>query len=150
ILERTEDSTYVARAYQLLAYAEVEAGNAEEALARIEQSRALFGSDLSTRDDAKFALEEGRALLALGRGKQAARRAAGALGKIDSLDPQDRGRGYMLLGEVFRAGGDQARALELLELAVSLLEEHGKPFVVEAGTALADLLEEQGRPEEAL
>jgi tetratricopeptide (TPR) repeat protein len=150
ILERTEDSTYVALAYQLLAYAEVEAGNADEALRRIEQGRALFGADLAARDDAKFALEECRALLALGRGKRAARSAAVALGKMDSLDPQDRGRGYMLLGEVFRAGGDQARALELLELAVSLLEEHGKPFLVEAGTALADLLEELGRPEEAL
>src|SRR4051794_11637441 len=90
ILERTEDSAYVALAYQLLAYAEVEAGNAEEALARIEQGRRLFGADLTERDDAKFALEECRALLALGRGKQAAQKAAVALGKMDALDPQDR------------------------------------------------------------
>jgi tetratricopeptide (TPR) repeat protein len=150
ILERTENSAYVALAYQLLAYAEVEAGHAEEALEQIEKGRELFGRDLTVRDDAKFALEECRALLKLGRGKQAAKRAASALGKMDALDPQDRGRGFMLLGEVFRASGDRERALELLELAVAVLEEHGKPFLVDAATRLPELLEELGRPEEAL
>ena len=150
ILERTENSAYVALAYQLLAYAEVEAGHAEEALQQIEKGRELFGRDLTVRDDAKFALEECRALLKLGRGKQAAKRAASALGKMDALDPQDRGRGFMLLGEVFRTSGDRERALELLELAVAVLEEHGKPFLVDAATRLSELLEELGRPEEAL
>jgi len=150
ILERTENGAYVALAYQLLAYAEVEAGHPEEALQQIEKGRELFGRDLTKRDDAKFALEECRALLALGRARQAAKKAAEALGKMDALDPQDRGRGFMLLGEVFHASGDRERALELLELAVAVLEQHGKPFVVEAGTRLSEVLEELGRPEEAL
>jgi tetratricopeptide (TPR) repeat protein len=150
ILERTENSAYVALAYQLLAYAEVEAGNADAALAQVEKGRELFGRDLTPRDDAKFALEECRALLALGRVGPAAGKAAQALGKLDALDPQDRGRGFMLLGEVFRASGDRERALELLELAVATLEEQGKPYVVDAATRLSELLEEQGRPEEAL
>jgi hypothetical protein len=56
----------------------------------------------------------------------------------------------MLLGDVFRASGDDERALELLELAVEILEQEGKPYVVEAASRLAELLEERGRPDEAL
>jgi tetratricopeptide (TPR) repeat protein len=150
ILERTENDAYLGLAYQLLAYAEVEAGHPEEALAQIEHGRELFGAALSRRDAAKFTLEECRALTALERVGPAARKAAEALGYMDSLEPGDRGRGYMLLGEVFRASGDVERAVELLELAVSTLEEHGKPYLVDAATLLSQLLEERGRPEEAL
>ena len=46
--------------------------------------------------------------------------------------------------------GDRERSVELLELAVAILEEHGKPFLVEAATCLAEVLDDLGRPEEAL
>jgi tetratricopeptide (TPR) repeat protein len=150
ILERTENDTYVAFAYQVLAYAEIEAGNPESALAQLERGRELLGDDLAARDDAKFALEETRALLALGRIKNAAKCAAEALEKIDALDPGDRGRGYLLLGEVFEASGNRKRALGLLELAVDSLERDGRPYLAEAARRLADLLEQEGRPDEAL
>ena len=101
-------------------------------------------------DEAKFALEETRALLALGRIKNAAKCAAEALEKIDALDPGDRGRGYLLLGEVFEASGHRKRALGLLELAVDSLERDGRPYLAEAARRLADLLEQEGRPDEAL
>ncbi len=150
ILERTENDSYVALAYQLLAYAEVEAGHGSESLKQLKRGRELLGGELSVHDDAKFALEETRALLSLGRVKEASRAAAEVLGKMGVLDLQDRGRGYMLLADVFRADGATGRAIELLELAVSILEEHGKPYLIEAGTRLAELLEETGRPEAAL
>src|SRR5438876_4373684 len=150
ILERTENDSYVALAYQLLAYAEIEAGDPQGALEQIERGRKLFGDNLTERDDAKFALEETRALLALGRVKEAATMAAEALELIDTLDPQDRGRGYLLLGDVFLASGNKQRALGLFELALDSLERHGKPYAVEAARRLAELFEESGRPEEAL
>jgi tetratricopeptide (TPR) repeat protein len=150
ILERTENDTYVALAYQVLAYAELEVGNPTSALAHLERGRELLGDDLSAHVDAKFSLEETRALLALGRLKDAATAAAEALEKIDALDPQDRGRGYLLLGEVFEASGNRERALGLLQLAVDILERDGKPYLGEAARRLADLLEEEGRPDEAL
>jgi tetratricopeptide (TPR) repeat protein len=150
ILERTENDAYVAFAYQALAYAEIQAGNPESALNQLERGRELLGSELTARDDAKFALEETRALLALGRLKDAATSAGEALDKLDALDPGDRGRGYLLLGEVFEASGNRKRALGLFELAVDSLERDGKPYLAEAGRRLADLLEEEGRPDEAL
>jgi tetratricopeptide (TPR) repeat protein len=150
ILERAENDSYVAMAYHLLAYAEIEAGNPQDALEQLDRGRDYFGEALSARDDAKFAIEETRALLALGQTSDAANKAAVALGKIESLDAQDRGRAYMLLGDVFRASGDDERAVELLELAVEILEKDGKPYVVEAASRLAELLEEKGHPEQAL
>ncbi len=150
ILERAENDSYVAMAYHLLAYAEIEAGKPQSALDQLERGREYFGQAITARDDAKFALEETRALLLLGQTSIAAQKAAVALGKIEALDPQDRGRAYMLLGDVFHTSGDDERALELLELAVEILEKDGKPYVVEAASRLAELLEERGRPDEAL
>jgi tetratricopeptide (TPR) repeat protein len=150
ILERTENAAYVATAYHLLAYAHIEAGRPDTALKQLARGRELFGSSLTDRDDAKFALEETRALMALRGSKAAAKKAAQALSKIEALDPLEKGRSYMLLGDVFRSSGDAERALELYELAIELLEESGRSYLVEAGRRLADLLEELGRPEEAL
>jgi tetratricopeptide (TPR) repeat protein len=50
ILERTENDAYVGMAYHLLAYAEIEAGNGEEALQLLERGRELFGKDLGPRE----------------------------------------------------------------------------------------------------
>ena len=44
ILERTENTAYVAMAHHLLAFAEIEAGNGEAALELLERGRTLLGS----------------------------------------------------------------------------------------------------------
>ena len=150
ILERTEHDSYVAMAYHALAYAEIEAGRPELALGALEHGRSLLRGDLSAQADAQFALEETRALLALGRVSEAADAAGRALEKLDALDPGDRGRGYFLLGRVFDASGAHERALGLLELAVETLEQAGKPFVGAAARKLAELLEEAGQRDQAL
>jgi tetratricopeptide (TPR) repeat protein len=149
ILERTEDQSYIAMAYQVVAVAENTAGNPEAALRHLARGRELFGSAMQPRDHAMFAIEETRALLALDRTAEAANAAAVALGKLHTLDPQDRGRAYILLGEVFQRSGELERAIELLELAVELLESSGKPFLLEAAARLADALAEVGRSGEA-
>jgi tetratricopeptide (TPR) repeat protein len=150
ILERTENDAYVATAYHLLAYAQIEAGNADCGLKQLARGRELFADALTDRDDAKFSLEETRALLALGRRKPAAKKAAEALAKIEALDPLERGRAFMLLGDVFHANGDADRAVELYESAIKLLEESGRSYLIEAGRRLAEVLEELGRPADAL
>jgi tetratricopeptide (TPR) repeat protein len=149
ILERTEDDRYIAMAYQFLAVAENTAGEPEAALEHLAHGRTLFGTMLP-RDDAMFAVEETRALLALGQIAEAAARASVALGKLPSLEPGDQGRAYVLLGEVFHRTGDTGRAIELLELAVELLEQHGKPYLLDAASKLADVLEEAGSSDQAL
>jgi tetratricopeptide (TPR) repeat protein len=144
ILERTENDSYVGMAYHLLANAEIESGNAEEALELLQRGRELFGRDLGRRDDARFALEEARALVALGRHSEAARTAARAVELLDAVNPGDRGYAYLTLGDVFVAAGDNLRAKSLYEQALELLLEHCRRYVLDAGRRLADLLESEG------
>jgi tetratricopeptide (TPR) repeat protein len=144
ILERTENDAYVGMAYHLYAYAEIEAGNAEHALELLERGRELFGADLGPRDRAKFAIEEARALLALGRESEAARTARDAIEGIEAISVGDRGRAYVALAEVFLAAGDRERARSLYDRGLDLLVEHGKSYAIEAGRKYADLLEQEG------
>lgn len=144
ILERTENDAYVAMAYHLLAFAEIEAGNGDEALELLERGRTLFGDRMSTHDHAKFALEEARAHSLLGHNAAAARAASRALELIDAIEPADRGRAYASLGDVFLAGGDRERARMTYGMAVDLLLEYGKPYLLDAAVRLSDLLEAEG------
>jgi tetratricopeptide (TPR) repeat protein len=150
IFERTENDSFSAMAYHLLAYAEVEAGEPTAALEHLERGRQLFAGAMSEIEDAKFAIEEARALLGLRRLKSAARAASRALALMEALDPGDRGRSYVVLAGVFKANGEPERALELYGIALELLEEHGRPYIVDAAAQLAQLLEELGRPLDAL
>jgi tetratricopeptide (TPR) repeat protein len=144
ILERTENDAYVGMAYHLLAYAEIGSGNAEEALVLLERGRTLFGSELTERDDARFSLEEARALTALGRNAEAALKAARTLELLDAVSPGDRGHAYVALADVFLAAGDRERPKMLLGQALELLSEHVKPKALDAGRKLAALLEDDG------
>jgi tetratricopeptide (TPR) repeat protein len=150
ILERSENDAYVGMAYHLLAYAEVEAGNADAALLLLDRGRTLFGRELTGRDDARFSLEEARALMALGRNSEAALKAARALELLDAVSPGDRGLAYVTLADVFLASGDRERPKMLLGQALELLSEHFKPMALEAGRKLAALLEEDGDTSGAL
>jgi tetratricopeptide (TPR) repeat protein len=144
ILERTENDTYVGMAYHLLAHAEIQAGNSEEALRLLERGRSLFGGELTEREDARFSLEETRALMSLGQHAEAARKAAYTLGLLDAVNPGDRGLAYVTLADVFLAAGDRNRPKMLLGQALELLSEHVKPMALDAGRKLAALLEEDG------
>jgi tetratricopeptide (TPR) repeat protein len=150
ILERAEDESYTAMAYHLLAYAEVEAGDAEAALEHLARGRDLFGDRFGDYDEAKFSVEEARALLALGRIKLAAKVASRAIEVMNVLEPGDRGRAYVVLADVFSASGDTERAEELLRLALDFLLDTGKPYVMDAAARLSELLERRGEVSEAL
>jgi tetratricopeptide (TPR) repeat protein len=144
ILERTENDAYVAMAYHLAAYAEIESGQFEEALLLLGRGRELFGAELGKRDDARFSIEEARALVGLERHAEAARAASRALELLDAMQPADRGRARVILADVFLAAGDRERGRRLLEQGLDDLIEHGNRFALDAGRRLADLLESEG------
>lgn len=150
ILERTENDAYIAMAYHLLAVAEIDAGEPLKAMEDLARGRAYFHDTLTPLEEGKFAAEETRALLELGRVSEAARRAFELLENVDALEPLDRGRAFVLVGNVFRADGDHERALEQYERAINALQEAGGLFLVEAATRYSELLEEVGRTDEAL
>jgi tetratricopeptide (TPR) repeat protein len=144
ILERTENNAYVGMAHHLAAYAEIESGNYEEALALLDRGRELFGDEMGKRDDARFSMEEARALVGLERYPDAARAASNALELLETMQPADRGRAYVTLSDVFLASGDGVRGRMLLEQGLDNLIEYGNRFALDAGRRLADLLEAEG------
>ncbi len=144
ILERTENTVYVGMAYHLLAFAEIESGEGEKALALLAKGRQLFGDELSAADDARFSIEEARALVLTNQVQEAARAGATAFELVGELSPGDRGGAYVALGDVFLAAGNGDRAGRLFEKGLDLLIEHNKPRALEAGRRYADLLEAEG------
>jgi tetratricopeptide (TPR) repeat protein len=149
LLETTEHALYRSRAHQLMAFVELDAGNAAEALRLIRRGRELARGTGTSYDDAKFELEEARALASLGRFDEAASLAMHAAGELRESHPFDVGRSYAELARVFGDAGETARALELFELAIELLEERPNRFLADAYRRYGELLEAAGRPDEA-
>jgi tetratricopeptide (TPR) repeat protein len=144
ILERTENTAYVAQAHHLLAFAEIEAGNGEAALELLDRGRTLLGSEMTDTEEVMFSIEQARALVLTGDVHEAARTGAVAFELLDVMPPGDRGHAYVTLADVFVAVGDTERARALYGAGLDLLVEHGKPRVIEAGRKYADLLEAEG------
>lgn len=149
LLEVSEHGRYHARAYLLLAHVELDAGNAADALALIEQGRERLGTLGTPHDEAKFAIEEARALGALGRLEEAASVAMTAIASSYG-HPVDRGRCYAELARAHDRRGDDNRALELYELAIDLLAVRPSRYLVESYSQYGDLLERLGRERDAL
>src|SRR5918994_5553400 len=150
LLELGEDTYNPARAHQLLAFIAVERGRGEEALDHVTRGLTLLGEDVSPVEIAKFRIEEARALVLLGRAQEAAATAMTAQGLLADAEPDDAGRAYTVLGDVYRHVADNARAREIWELAAELLEREPNPYIGDVYERLGTLLEEEGRTEEAL
>lgn len=149
-IELTENVEYAARAHHLLAYIELERGNAEEALELLEQGHKLTvragGSDAEIR----FKVDKARALAALGRDEEAVALAIEVAGTVSDTQPEQAGRAYAVAADVFAGAGDGARALELYELSADLVTDRHPDFLREVYGKMAELLEADGRKDEAL
>jgi tetratricopeptide (TPR) repeat protein len=150
ILLLTEDTYRTARAHQLLAYIELNRGNAEEALALLNQGWPLLERSGNRLERAQYRLEEARALAKLGRSEEAAALAMQVSGLIADAAPEDAARSYTVLGSVYEELGEESRAREVYELAAELLEPRNpNRFLIEVYSKLADLAEGEGRREKA-
>jgi tetratricopeptide (TPR) repeat protein len=149
LLELTEHTYYTAQAHQLLAHIELDRKRPEEAMALVRRGLDLLGEAGTPVDIALFNLEEARALLQLERHEEAAAFAMEASGLLAGASPQDAGRGYALVAEVFAELGDSQKALELYELAAETLSAYPSRYLLEVYEKLAQLLEDEGRKEEA-
>jgi len=150
ILRLTEDTYRTARAHQLLAYIELDRGNAQEALELLEEGWPLLEASANGLERAQYRLEEARALARLGRSEEAAALAMQISGLIADAHPEDAARSYSVLAGVFDDLGDRGRARELYELAAELLEPRNpNRFLIDVYSRLADIAESEGRKEEA-
>jgi tetratricopeptide (TPR) repeat protein len=149
LLEQTESLQYRSRAHQLLAFVELDAGNAEEALRLIRRARELALDSGTGYDEAKLAMEEARALVLLGHYEEAASLAMQAGAAFGDAHPWDLGRSYGELAHAFDEAGEVARALEMYELAIETLERVPNRYLAEAYARFGTLLEREGRDADA-
>jgi tetratricopeptide (TPR) repeat protein len=150
LLQLSEDTYYAARAHQLLAHIELDREHPDEALRLIRQGIAMLADSGTKVDRALFRLEEARALMQLGERDEAAAIAMESAGVLSDASPFEAGRGYTVVADVFQQLGDTAKARELYELAAELLSPVASRYVLEVYQKLAELLEAEGRKDEAL
>jgi tetratricopeptide (TPR) repeat protein len=148
-IELTENVSYAARAHQLLAHVELERGNAEAALDLIDRGRALAVRAGGADADGYFKIVRAQALAQLGREEEAIGGAMELAGASASR-PDLAGRAYAVAADVYAQTGDNARALELYELSAELMAERDHAFIRELYGKMAELLEAEGRKDEAL
>jgi tetratricopeptide (TPR) repeat protein len=149
-IELTDHTAYAARAHHLLAYIELERGNAAEALELLERGYPLAVSSGGADARGLFRLEKARALAALGRDDEAVALAIEVADELEDDRPEQAGRAYVVAADVFARLGERSRALELYELAAGLVTGRHPDFVREVYSKMAELLEEEGRKDEAL
>jgi tetratricopeptide (TPR) repeat protein len=150
LLELTEHTAYAARAHQLLAHVELDRGNADEALGILDRGFPLVQQGGNRVEEALFELEKARALVRLGRGDEAKRLAAMSTEVLEEASPVDAGRGHTIVGEVYEQLGETDKAIETYERAAELLAVNPNRYLLELYAKLADLLEAEGRKDEAL
>jgi tetratricopeptide (TPR) repeat protein len=148
-IEVTDHTAYAARAHHLLAYVELERGNAEEALELLERGYPLVMRSGEPQSQALFRLEKARALAKLGRSEEAVSLAMEVAGALADRNRTDAGRAYAVAAGVFADGGEHARAIELYELAAEYMADT-PVYLVEVYSRMADLLEREVRKDEAL
>ena len=151
ILRTTEDSYSIALVLQSLAHIYLDLDRAREALELLDEGSPLMSAAGSPLEIAQYRIEEARALAALGELEAAAALAMEVVDELRGAEPVDAGRSYALLGGIFADLGEDARARELLELAIDLLERQAPSrYLVQAYKRLATLLKEQGDKDGAL
>jgi tetratricopeptide (TPR) repeat protein len=147
-LEVGENAHSLARAHHLLAYIEIERGNAAEALELLELGRPVVERSGDRFDVAQFRLEEARALTKLGRADEARAIADEVQRQLARTSRRDRARALGVVAEILAETGDRRAAIDLFESTIA--EMDGSPFAVDAHRKLAELLEAEGRQAEAL
>lgn len=148
LLERMEDSRILASALRLMVVVELDRDRPVEALDYLERARAALGDSAEPVDEAMMRLAEARALAQLGELERAASQAMAVADEL-SERPDDAGYMYSLLAATFAERGDSARAIEIYELACELLERGPNRHLRDAYARLAELLEAEGRKDQA-
>lgn len=150
VIRSTEHDEYAARAHHLLAYIELQRGNAQQALQHLDDGWPLVAAAPDRLLQAQFRLERARALAALGDVSEARELAAELLTELEQLSPVDATRCAGVVADVLAQAGDAERALETYEMAVELLPYRESPMLVDLYTRWSDLLAAEGRTDEAL
>jgi tetratricopeptide (TPR) repeat protein len=149
ILEQTEHIRYIANAFLLLAALENDQGHSAEALELVDRAEPVVRASGNRYAVGHLELERARAELGLGHHDEAASRALGSLPLLADSSPTNAGRSYALAASIFRELGDEAKALELYELAADAFPAQDR-HAAEVYGAMAEIAEAAGRKDDAL
>jgi tetratricopeptide (TPR) repeat protein len=150
-LRVTEDTYALGHAHQALAHIYLDLDRPEEAAKELRDGWPLIAATATPLEIAHFQIDQARALAALGKPEAAGRVATVALDRLGDASPVDAGRAYVLVGDIFTALEESARAREMYEQAVKSLEPLGPSrYLIEAYKALARVLKSANRPNDAL
>jgi tetratricopeptide (TPR) repeat protein len=151
VLRTTEHTLFIALTHELLATIYNDLGRSEEALSLLDEAWPMLESTGSPIQVAHCKIEEARARAGLGDKERAAAVAMEAVGALGETQPEDAGRAYSLLGDIFADLGETARANELLELAIEILErQRPSRYLVLAYKRKAALLRGEGKVDDAI
>ncbi len=149
-LESTEDLYFRALAHQLIAHLEIDSDRVESALEHLREGWPLLQASGSPVELAHFRIEEARALARLGQTEEAASLAMRISNELGDALPEDAGRTYTLLADVYAELGQPERAQELYELAVEYLKpSNPSRYVADVYAKLASLHEAEDRRDRA-
>ena len=150
-IKATEHEEYAARAHHLLAYIELERGNAQRAHDILAEAMPLIERSGDRNAVALFRLEQARALAQLGEVDQARELASELVREVEHLSRVDAARSLSVLAGIFATTGDTGQALDLYELAANALADRpNAPMLVDVYTRWSDLLAQTGDTEQAL
>jgi tetratricopeptide (TPR) repeat protein len=149
VLEQTEHTRYIANAFLLLAGLENDQGHHSDALALIDRAEPVVQASGNRYDIGYLELERARAELGLGYREEAASRALGSLPLLAGSSPTNAGRSYLLAASIFREIGNEAKALELYELAAESFPAQDR-HAAQAYQAMAEIAKAAGRKDDAL
>ena len=149
-LHVAEDEHAIARAQQMLAYIELDRGNASEARDLLEAARPTITRTGSALERAIFDLELARSYAALGDTDNAKALAIEIAPLLIENARGNSGRNFTVLGDIFDQTGDQESALRMYDAAIQALDDHRNPHLARAYERKASVLEAQGRKDEAL
>jgi len=149
LVQASEDAYHLGLGYRLMAAIKLDQGKPEEALELLERAREAVGASANEAEEATIRLNEARAYALLGERERAAAMAMEAAGALAER-PDEAGQSFSLLARTFAEAGERARAIELYELATQFLERGPNRYLVEAYAGLGELLEAEGRTQDAL
>ena len=148
-LEATEHTVVAARALTMLAHIENDRGNHAEALAFADEGAPVLAAAGNRYEEGMLLLEKARALGALDRREEAIGIALGAVPRFEHAHPTSAARGYAVAAKIFKELGENARALELYELAVETSPTEDR-HLGDMYRAIGEIHEAERRPGEAL
>jgi len=151
LLEATDDTLHLARAYVMVAWILGSQGKAEDALVHLEQAERMFGDAADATDLAHLEVERARMLAQLGRGAEAVAQAQAAIELLGEHHAGEQGTAWLALAEGFALEHDVEAAIDAFQKAIVILEASASwREAAEASRRCAKVLRESGRDVEAL